>query len=326
MKPPLIILAGPTAVGKTKTSISLAKEIGGEIISADSMQVYRYMDIGSAKISREEMEDVPHHLIDILKPTESFHVARFQTLAKKAAKKIYEKGRIPIVTGGTGFYIQALLYDVDFTETEKDDGLRRELCFFAKRFGENKLHEKLSLVDAEAANMLHPHNVRRVIRALEFYYQTGTKISEHNKREQNRSSPYAFHYFVLNDKRERLYRQIDKRVDKMMEDGLVEEVRNLKEMGCTRDTPSMKGLGYREILSYLSGEISLENAVFLIKRNTRHFAKRQLTWFKREKEAVWIDKALYDYEERKIRRAMLSYMEGVSCTKDYLGGQGFLKK
>ena len=258
MKRPLVILTGPTAVGKTNASIGLAKKIGGAIISADSMQVYRHMDIGSAKIRPEEMDGVKHYLIDVLEPTEEFHVVRFQKLAKQAMEEIYENGLIPIVTGGTGFYIQALLYDIDFTESREDPDYRRELSLFADRYGEEALHEKLREVDEEAANEIHPNNRKRVIRALEFYHLTGKKISLHNEEERKKESPYQSAYFVLNDERSRLYERIDARVDQMLEDGLVEEVRALKSRGCNRNMTSMKGLGYKEILAYLDGETTLE--------------------------------------------------------------------
>ena len=279
MKKPLVVLTGPTAVGKTKASIGLAKAIGGEIISADSMQIYRHMDIGSAKIMPEEMEGVPHYLIDELEPSEEFHVVRFQQMAKEAMKKIYSHGNIPIIVGGTGFYIQALLYDIDFTETREEDSYRRELEAYADSKGAAYLHDMLRRVDPKAAEEIHANNVKRVIRALEYYHQTGKRISEHNETERKKQSPYQFVYFVLNDDRKNLYQRIDMRVDQMIQQGLVAEVRHLRDMGCTRDMVSMQGLGYKEILAYLDGECTLEEAVYIIKRDTRHFAKRQITWF-----------------------------------------------
>ena len=283
MKRPLIILAGPTAVGKTAASIRLAKAIGAEIISADSMQVYRHMDIGSAKIRQEEMEGVPHYLIDVLEPEEEFNVVRFQQMAKAAAEEIYAKGKIPLVAGGTGFYIQALLYDIDFTENDGDTSYRRSLEKTAEEKGGEYLHAMLREADPKAAEEIHPHNIKRMIRALEFHHQTGGKISEHNEAEREKSSPYDFAYFVLTDERSRLYERIDRRVDKMMEEGLLEEVRYLKDM---------QGLGYKELYAYLDGECTLEEAVRIIKRDTRHFAKRQLTWFKRERDVIWADKSV----------------------------------
>lgn len=305
MKKPLIILTGPTAVGKTELSISLAQEIGGSIISADSMQVYRHMDIGSAKIRPEEKKNIPHYLIDALEPWEEFHVVRFQEMARAAMEEIYTQGRIPIVTGGTGFYIQALLYGIDFTENEQDTGYRQELETLAQKMGAVYLHNMLRQIDAASAEAIHSNNIKRVIRALEFYHLTGQKISEHNETEKKKESPYRFCYFVLNDDRDKLYERINLRVDNMLQEGLVEEVVSLKEMGCTRDMVAMQGLGYKEILDYLDGRLSLEDAVYLIKRDTRHFAKRQLTWFRRERDVIWLNKPEFDYDNIKL----LAYMK-----------------
>lgn len=305
-KKPLIILTGPTAVGKTKASIGLAKAVDGEIISADSMQVYRHMDIGSAKIKPEEMDGIPHHLIDVLEPDDEFHVVKFQQLAKKAMREIWERGHIPIVTGGTGFYIQALLYDIDFDENEKEDACRKELEAYAREHGAEALHEKLALVDPASAEMIHPNNIKRVIRALEFYEQTGKRISEHNETQRQRESPYAFAYFVLTDDRAHLYERINRRVDQMIEEGLVNEVQALKDKGYTKQLVSMQGLGYKEILDYLDGNCTLEEAIYTIKRDTRHFAKRQLTWFKRERDVIWINKQSFGYDAEQILDEMLS--------------------
>lgn len=304
-KKPLIILTGPTAVGKTKASIGLAKAIGGEIISADSMQVYRHMDIGSAKITKEEMADVPHYLIDVLEPEEEFHVVRFQQMAKAAMADIYSRGKIPIIVGGTGFYIQALLYDIDFTENEGDSVYREKLEALAKEKGAAYLHGQLAMVDPKSAEEIHANNIKRVIRALEFYHQTGQKISEHNERERQKESPYQFCYFVLNDRRECLYERIAQRVDQMIRNGLVQEVQTLKERGCTKQMVSMQGLGYKEIFSYLEGDCSLEEAVYIIKRDTRHFAKRQLTWFKRERDVIWVQKDELNYDDEKLLQSLL---------------------
>ncbi len=309
IKKPLIILTGPTAVGKTALSIKLAKAVGGEIVSADSMQIYRHMDIGSAKIMPEEMEGVPHHLIDVLEPTEDFNVVRFQQMAKEAMAGIYGRGRIPVLTGGTGFYIQAVLYDIDFTENEENTSYREELERLAMEKGNACLHQMLREVDAASAEAIHENNVKRVIRALEFYRLTGEKISEHNEAQRSRDAAYNACYFVLTDKRERLYERIDKRVDGMLAAGLVEEVAALMQMGCTKDMVSMQGLGYKEILSYLNGEIPLERAVYLIKRDTRHFAKRQLTWFRREKDVIWVPKDEMGYREEDILRFLTEYVK-----------------
>ena len=300
MKRPMIILAGPTAVGKTAASIRLAKAVGGEIISADSMQVYRHMDIGSAKIRPEEMEGVPHYLVDVLEPEEDFNVVRFQQMAKAAAEEIYARGRIPIAAGGTGFYIQALLYDIDFTENDGDSSFRRELEKTAEEKGGEYLHSLLQEADPEAALQIHPHNIKRMIRALEFQHQTGRKISEHNETEREKESPYNFAYFVLTDDRSRLYDRIDRRVDLMMEEGLLDEVRFLKERGVRRDSTAMQGLGYKELYAFLDGEYPLEEAVRIIKRDTRHFAKRQLTWFKRERDVIWADKSVIGQDDDAV--------------------------
>ena len=304
-RPRLVVLTGPTAVGKTALSTELAAAIGGEIISADSMQVYRGMDIGSAKIRPEEMNGIRHYLIDILDPQESFDIVQFQTLAKEAMEKIYAAGHIPVIVGGTGFYIQSVVYDIDFAENDGDTAYRRML---EEDPDPQKLHRMLEEVDPESAAEIHSNNIKRTIRALEFYHQTGKKISEHNAQEREKESPYNFAYFVLNDERAKVYERIDRRVDLMMEDGLENEVRRLKEAGMTQDMVSMKGLGYAELLHYLDGDYPLEEAIRLIKRNTRHFAKRQITWFKREKEVTWIDRGLYDNDERKILAAMLQVL------------------
>lgn len=317
MKKPLIILTGPTAVGKTKTSIGLAKAIGGEIISADSMQVYKDMDIGSAKITKEEMEGIPHYLIDVLSPDEEFHVVKFQKMAKEALNTIYEKGKIPIVAGGTGFYIQALLYDIDFTENEEDSAYRTELETLAREKGAEYLHAMLREADAKSAEDIHANNVKRVIRALEFYKQTGTRISEHNEKERLKESPYDFCYFVLNDDRRNLYERIDARIDEMLSAGLIAEVAALKNRGFTKEMVSMQGLGYKEILDYLNGELSLEEAVYILKRDTRHFAKRQITWFKRERDVIWVNKNEYNYEEARILQFLVETIkERINRRKD----------
>ena len=306
MKKPLVVLTGPTAVGKTKLSISLAKALNGEIISADSMQVYKYMDIGSAKITEKEMDGVPHHLIDVLSPFEEFHIVRFQELAKKAMEDIYNRGKTPVFVGGTGFYIQAMTKDIDFTEGEEDKQYREELSRLAAEKGNEFLHEMLREVDKKSAEEIHANNVKRVIRALEFYKENGFPISQHNEEQKQNETPYNLAYFVLNAPRDLLYERIDRRVDEMMENGLVKEVQKLKDMGCRREMTSMQGLGYKEILSFLDGEIPLDEAVRILKRDTRHFAKRQLTWFRRESNVVWVDKDKFAFNDEKILEYMLS--------------------
>lgn len=304
-KLPLLILTGPTAVGKTNLSIRLAKAVNGEIISADSMQVYRRMDIGTAKIKPEEMCGVPHHLIDICEPTEDYNVVRFATDAKRLIKEITERGHIPILVGGTGFYIQAVLYDIDFTENDEDTSCREELEAFAAEHGAEALHARLAKADPASAVAIHANNVKRVIRALEFYRQTGTRISEHNEAQRGKESAYNSAYFVLTQNRAVLYERIEKRIDLMLSEGLLEEVKGLLEEGCKPESVSMQGLGYKELVSYLNGECTLEEAVSILKRDTRHFAKRQLTWFRREREVLWFDKDDYETEDA-ILEAMLA--------------------
>lgn len=296
----LIVLTGPTAVGKTDLSIKLAKTIGGEIISADSIQVYKHFDIGSAKVTFEEMGGVKHHLIDVLEPTDNFDVATFKKMAKNALEDIYSRGKIPILAGGTGFYIQALLYDVDFKETE-DDGYRNELEELYKEKGSHFMWEMLKSIDPQSALDIHENNVKRVIRAIEYYHQNNRPISEHNQEERAKSSPYNFAYFVLNCNRDLLYERINARVDIMLKNGLVEEVKELLDKyNLTADMTSMQGIGYKEIVPYINGEISLEEAEYILKRDTRHFAKRQLTWFKREKDVIWIDKDIYKNDDEQL--------------------------
>ena len=300
---PLIILTGPTAVGKTALSIGLTKAVNGEIISADSMQVYRKMNIGTAKIDQSEMQGVRHHLIDILDPGEEFNVVLFKRYALEAMEDIYSRGKIPVIVGGTGFYIQALLYDIDFEDNDNDMSYREELQRLAAEKGNSYIHDMLSKVDPESAEKIHENNVKRVIRALEFYRKTGMKISEHNETEAQKESPYNFEYFVLNDDRNKLYDRIDRRIDIMLEQGLEAEVRQLVSEGYSRDLVSMQGLGYKEIIDYIQGRCSFDEAVYTLKRDTRHFAKRQITWFKREKHVTWVNKNEYDSES-----CILEYM------------------
>ena len=293
---PLIILTGPTAVGKTALSIGLAKAVDGEIISADSMQVYRKMNIGTAKIQQTEMQGVRHHLIDILDPGEDFNVVLFKKYALEAMEDIYSRGKMPVVVGGTGFYIQALLYDINFEENDNDMSYREELQSLAAEYGNSYIHDMLVKVDPESAEKIHENNVKRVIRALEFYRKTGMKISEHNEAESQKESPYNFEYFVLNDDRQKLYDRIDRRIDIMLEDGLLDEVRFLVDEGYSRDLVSMQGLGYKEMIDYIQGRCTFDEAVYTLKRDTRHFAKRQVTWFKREKQVTWVNKNEFDSE------------------------------
>lgn len=309
MKKPLVIIAGPTAVGKTDLSVALAKRINGSIISADSMQVYKYMDIGSAKIMPEEMQGIKHYLIDELMPEDEFHIVRFQEMAKTALNEIYSEGKIPIIAGGTGFYIQSLLYNISFEDEETDDSFRNEMEAFALEYGNEALHQKLKEIDPVSYETIHFNNVKRVIRALEFYHNNHFPISEHNEEQKKKESPYNFVFFVLNDKREHLYARIEKRVDVMVEKGLVDEVKKLKEMGYHRDMVSMQGLGYKEILDYFDGKTTLDEAIEIIKRETRHFAKRQLTWFRRESDVIWISKDEFSYNEKDILGYVIQELE-----------------
>lgn len=311
-KKKVILIAGPTAVGKTGLSVELAKRIGGEIISADSMQVYRDMNIGSAKIKKEEMQGIPHYLIDILNPDDEFNVAIFQQKARGAIECITKNGHIPIIVGGTAFYIQALLYGIDFTEEDHDKEYREFLYQIGQQEdGENILFDMLLKVDPHYAETVHKNNVKRVVRALEYHHFTGRMFSEYNEIQRNQEAEYQFCYFALNDVRERLYERINLRVDQMVKEGLVTEVKELRDKGYQRNLVSMQGLGYKEIYAYLEGEITLDEAIEIIKRDTRHFAKRQLTWLRRERDIIMIDKEKYNYDEEKILREMLNKIKEI---------------
>ncbi len=290
MKKPLIVIAGPTACGKTESSVLLAKKINGEIISADSMQVYKYMDIGTAKIKEEEKKGIKHYLIDEFYPDEDFSIAIFKERATKYIDEIQKKGKIPILVGGTGFYINSVIYNNDFTKTIKDDAYRKELENLAIDKGNMYLHNMLAKIDYKSSIDIHPNNVKKVIRALEYYKLTGEQISVHNQREKEKDKAYDTTFFVLNMDRDKLYERINLRVDLMIKAGLVEEVKSLLNKGYKKELVSMQGIGYKEIVAYLEGEYSLDYAIEIIKRDTRHFAKRQITWFKHQAEnAIWID-------------------------------------
>ena len=293
LKKKLIVIAGPTASGKSALSVELAMRIGGSVISADSMQVYRGMDIGTAKITREQMHGIPHYLIDILDPHEEWNVVQFQHKAREAMQDIAAQGRVPIVCGGTGFYIQALVYNIDFTPMAEDPFYRKELSEYAAREGNEALLKRLAEIDPEEAMQLHPNNLKRIIRAMEYYHQSGMKISEHNAQERLKKPCYDTAFFVLSPDRAILYERIDQRVDQMMKEGLVDEVRRLKEQGLSQKDLSMQGLGYRQILDALDGKCTMEDAVLQIKLQTRHFAKRQLTWFRRERGCIWLNPLAY---------------------------------
>lgn len=300
----LIVLTGPTAVGKTSLSIALAKAVGGEIISADSMQVYKYMNIGTAKITEEEKCGIPHFLIDELEPDEEFNVTIFKNKVMGYIKDIKSRGKVPIIVGGTGFYIQSVIYDINFNEYGDDSNVRKKYEAMAETIGKSKLHKKLALVDREYADSVSENNVKKVVRALAFFEMTGEKLSEHNKRERERSSPFDFAYFVLTMDRKKLYERIDKRVDLMFDMGLVEEVKALMAKGYDKSLVSMQGIGYKEVIDYLNGKTSLEECIDIIKRDTRHFAKRQLTWFKREKVVTYIDKDEFVSEDKCLKEML----------------------
>lgn len=308
-KQPLIILTGPTAVGKTSLSISLAKAIGAEIISADSMQVYKGMDIGTAKIRQEEMQGVKHYLIDVMSPDEEFDITVFKKMACEAIDKIRANGHIPLIVGGTGFYIQSVLYDIEFDNADKDTSYRDKLYRLAEQNGPMYLHNMLREIDEKSADTIHYNNVKRVARAIEYYKQTGMKISEHNEEQRKKDSPYNYVYFVLNDDRKLLYDRINKRVDAMFDEGLIEEVRKLKERGICRDATSMQAIGYKEVLDYLDGLCTLDELKENIKNNTRHFSKRQITWFKREKDIEWINLEEFGHNRENVLEYMLNILE-----------------
>ncbi len=304
----LIVLTGPTAVGKTELSIKLANKINGEIISADSIQVYKNLDIGSAKITIEEMQNVKHYLVDVLNPTEDFNIYIFKEMANKAIKEIQAKGKIPIIVGGTGFYIQSVIYDTSFSK-EDNSIIREELEQIARIKGNEFLHNELKKIDKVSAEKIHPNNVKRIIRAIEYYKLNNRPISQHNEEESIKEAVFNTKYFVLNDKRELLYDRIDRRVDKMIELGLVDEVKSLMDSGLDSTYNSMQGIGYKEIIEYLDGKCTLDEAINNIKKNTRHFAKRQLTWFRREQNVNWIEKYQYDYDDERILSKMIEVIE-----------------
>ncbi|MCL2699021.1 MAG: tRNA (adenosine(37)-N6)-dimethylallyltransferase MiaA [Defluviitaleaceae bacterium] len=286
---PLVVIAGPTACGKTAASIELAKRLNGEIISADSMQIYKHMDIGTAKPMPEERQGIKHYLIDELFPDEEYSVCTFAHLARQYAREIYAKGKTPILVGGTGFYINAFINDTEFTGTTADPDLRERMYNMAREQGNGAVYEILRAIDPEACETIHSNNLKRVIRAIEFHSQTGKKISGHNREQKEKTGCYNTAFFVLHMPREKLYRRIEERVDSMIEHGLADEVRRLLDMGYSPGLTSMRGLGYKELIPYIQGGITLPQAIETLKRNTRHFAKRQITWFKHQSDGYWID-------------------------------------
>lgn len=299
-KDKLIILAGPTASGKTAVSVDLAKRIGGEIISADSMQIYRGMDIGTAKITADEMQGIKHYLINVSDPKEDFNIVKFQNMVKCSIEEIKKNGHIPILVGGTGFYIQSIIYDINFDKEDDNGSIRKVLEEEYDKMGADFMYEKLKKIDSISADNIHKNNKKRIIRAIEYFLINNALISEHNELQRKKTSPYDFRFFVLNPKRDILYDRINKRVDKMVEKGLVDEVKSLIESGLSIDNISMQGIGYKEIVEYLEGNIPLDKAVENIKQNTRHMAKRQVTWFKRERDVIYIDPFEFENNEKIV--------------------------
>lgn len=296
----LFILGGPTAVGKTEISIKIAQRLNGEIISADSMQIYKSMDVGSAKISKEEMRGVPHHMVDIIEPSEEFSVAEFKERAENTIEEITSKNKLPMLVGGTGFYINSLIYNYSFADTNKDEEYREYLTKLAETEGKEYVHNLLKDIDEESYNKLYPNDLKRVIRALEVYRVSGKPMSEFAAEQDILDIPYNVYYFVLNMDRQELYCRINSRVDIMMKNNLIDEVIKLKRMGYNANMQSMKGIGYKEVLYYLNGEISLNEAVEMIKQGSRNYAKRQLTWFRKDPRVNWVNKDDFNNEDEIV--------------------------
>ncbi len=314
MKKPLIVIGGATACGKTDVGVLLAQKINGEIISADSMQIYCDMNIGTAKPTKEEMKGIKHYLIDEIMPDEEYNVMIFQKKAKRYMEQIWNLGKIPILVGGTGFYINAIVYDTLFEETEQDNTFRNDMYTFAKENGAEALYQKLKEIDPEYAKTLHANNIKRVTRALEYHHFTGQLFSKYNaeqkQKQKQKQSPYHTAMIVLTMERQKLYDRIEKRIDIMMQKGLLEEVELLLKKGYTKDLVSMQAIGYKELIPYFSQQISLEQAIYDLKKNTRHFAKRQLTWFKRQTEGYWID--ITDQNLEKATEKIIQHLKQIN--------------
>ncbi|EYE88211.1 tRNA delta(2)-isopentenylpyrophosphate transferase [Fervidicella metallireducens AeB] len=309
MKKRIVIIAGPTASGKTAIGVEVAKLLKGEVISADSMQIYKYMDIGSAKPTKEEMQGIPHYMIDVVNPEEEFSVALFRKLAGQYIDEITERGNIPIIVGGTGLYINSLTYNLDFSEASVDTAYREYLGEIAKIHGSSYLHNMLKEIDEESYNRLHPNDIKRIIRALEVYKYTGKTISEIQLKSKEKETEYEIAYIGLTMNREKLYERINKRVDKMFQMGLVDEVKKLKEMGYTKEMTSMQGIGYKEVFDYLDNLYTLEEVKDIIKQSSRRYAKRQLTWFRREDRIYWVDLDINDTMDKAVKN-IVNYIEG----------------
>ncbi|WP_296561105.1 tRNA (adenosine(37)-N6)-dimethylallyltransferase MiaA [uncultured Acetobacterium sp.] len=287
-KPKVLVIVGPTASGKTPLGVALAKRLGGEIISADSMQIYKHMSIGTAKVSLDEMQGVPHHLVDCVSPDEEFSVAKYKAAALEAIEAILSRGKLPIIIGGTGLYINSLSLPWDFQKKDSDEKIRWRLTAEAEVLGNKALYERLKSVDPVTAEIVHPNNLNRLIRALEIYELTGKPKSDFDEETKKHSVPYDYIILGLDWDRETLYERINRRVDRMIEEGLIEETKMLIERGYDWNLTAMKAIGYKELKAYLEGESSLAEAVTILKRDSRHYAKRQMTWFRKDKRIQWL--------------------------------------
>ncbi len=309
MKKNLVIIAGPTASGKTAISLEIAKRLNGEIISADSMQIYKYMDIGTAKITEDEKQGIPHYMIDVVDPSEEFSVALFREKAGKYIDDITSRGKLPIVVGGTGLYINSLTYALDFSDGSEDKEYRDYLESVATEKGKEYVHEMLKEVDKESYERLFPNDLKRVIRALEVYKLTGKTISQVQKESREKDIEYNLAYIALNMNRETLYQRINKRVDIMFENGLVDEVKSLLSKGYTKDMTSMQAIGYKEVLDYFDGKVTLDEIKDIIKQSSRRYAKRQLTWFRKDKRVKWFEIDKFE-DSKEALENIVEYIEG----------------
>ncbi len=308
MERKILILVGPTAVGKTEYAIDIAKALDGEIVSADSMQLYKYMDIGSAKPTQAEREAAVHYLVDEIDPRENFSVFQYMQMAKNTINHIFELNKVPVISGGTGLYINSLMYEMDFSVKPDNSDYRRELEEFAASEGNQALHDRLRAEDPQAAERIHPNNVKKVIRALEMLKEGQTKVREFSESFV-KTKDYDYCLVGLKRDREELYERIDKRVDILMDEGLLDEIKMLQNMGLTEENISMKGIGYKELFGFLKGEYDLDEAVRLIKRNTRHYAKRQMTWFRRYDEIEWFNLSEYESKENALNDILKYWKE-----------------
>ena len=302
----VIVIAGPTASGKTGLSVEVAKQLNTEIVSADSMQIYRDMNVGTAKVTQEEMQGIVHHMIDIVSPFENYNVSQYVEDAKTCVESIIAKGKIPVIAGGTGLYINSLVYGYDLAPIPSDDAVRAELTAMYEEKGGEYLLAELQKIDPKTAQRLHPNNGRRLIRALEVYRISGTTISQQEERTKNAPKPYDVKFFVLDTARDLLYNRINERVDKMLENGLIEEVKELLRQGVPKTNTAMQAIGYKEMVEYLDGYLTLEEAVDKIKQESRRYAKRQLTWFRRNEGAYWLEATL---PKEELSETVINYVK-----------------